>query len=64
MSFSQWVQKRWYVFLISVALGGALASILVDLFVPSLISHSIFVGALLGLAASYAIYKAENPGEE
>jgi hypothetical protein len=64
MSFSQWMQKRWYVFLISVALGGALASVLVDMFAPSLISHSILVGALLGWAASYVICRAENPGEE
>lgn len=43
--------------------GGALASVAVDLFFPSLISHSILVGALLGWAASYIIYNAENPRE-
>lgn len=63
MSFSQWMQKRWYVLLVSVALGGALGSVAVDLFFPSLIGHSILVGALLGWAATYIIYRAENPGE-
>jgi hypothetical protein len=63
MSFSQWMQKRWYVFLVSVALGGALASVVVDLFIPSLVSYSILMGALLGWAAAYVIYRAENPGE-
>lgn len=64
MSFSEWMQKGWYVFLVSVALGGALASVVADLFFHPLVRHSILVGAVLGWAATYVIYKAEYPRDE
>jgi hypothetical protein len=64
MSFSEWMQKRWYVFLVSMALGGAVASIVANQYFHALARYSIILGALLGSAAAYIIYKAEQPGEE
>jgi hypothetical protein len=64
MSFAEWIQKKWYVLLISTGLGAGVASVVCQVFFYPLARHSAILGALLGWAATYIIYKAEHPGEE
>jgi hypothetical protein len=64
MSFAEWLRRKWYVFLISTALGAAVASVICQLYFYSLAQHSFILGGVLGWAATYVIYKSEHPGEE
>jgi len=64
MSFWEWKQKRWYVFLISSVLGIGAAAVVGLLFFYPLVRYAWIPAVLLGYGASYIMYKAEYPGEE
>jgi hypothetical protein len=63
MDFSDWMRKRWYVFLICVALGAGLTSVILQIFYYPLAQYSSFIGGLLGFCVAYLIYKSERPAE-
>jgi xanthine/uracil permease len=56
MSYTDWLQKRWYIAIIIIGIAAALAQLFIS-------RYSVTIGLLVGYAMSYVIYKYEYPEE-
>jgi hypothetical protein len=61
LTFTEWMRKKWYIFLACVVGGAMLAQLLGDLFFAPLARFSVTVGGTTGFIVSYLIYKSQYP---